>query len=162
MRRQHPYVKPKDTISSDWGDTMKSIKPGRGPSAMGAAGSLFAVIFGIFWTIMAFSITRDAPFPLVGIVFPLFGFVFIGFGIVQAVYHFKNATGRNRMSTFDIVDADREPDPLDRFAGRPPRASRGNESADRSADSGGKSFCPYCGDKIEASYRYCPKCGESV
>ena len=30
---------------------MKSIKPGRGPSAMGAMGSAFAVIFGIFWTI---------------------------------------------------------------------------------------------------------------
>lgn len=34
---------------------MKSIKPGRGPSAMGALGSIICVVFGIFWTIMASS-----------------------------------------------------------------------------------------------------------
>ena len=39
---------------------MKSIKPGRGPSAMGAMGSIIAVIFGIFWTIAAASM--GAPF----------------------------------------------------------------------------------------------------
>ena len=27
---------------------MKHIKPGRGPSAMGAAGSLIAAVFGVF------------------------------------------------------------------------------------------------------------------
>ena len=64
---------------------MKSIKPGRGPSAMGAMGSIIAVIFGIFWTIAAASM--GAPF-----FFPLFGVLFIIMGIVQAVYNFKNAT----------------------------------------------------------------------
>lgn len=34
---------------------MKSIKPGRGPSKIGAAGSIFAVIFGIFWCLIAAS-----------------------------------------------------------------------------------------------------------
>lgn len=29
---------------------MKSIKPGRGPSAMGAAGSIIAAVFGLIWT----------------------------------------------------------------------------------------------------------------
>ena len=32
---------------------MRSIKPGRGPSMMGAAGAVFAVIFGIIWTFAA-------------------------------------------------------------------------------------------------------------
>lgn len=141
---------------------MKSIKPGRGPSAMGAAGSIFAVIFGIFWTIMAYSITRDAPFPLVSMVFPLFGLVFIGFGVVQAVYHFKNATGRNRMSTFDIVDSNREPDPLERYAGGSPRGTQRPEAPSPAAGGEGKSFCPYCGDKIQARFRFCPKCGKPV
>ena len=76
---------------------MKSVKPGRGPSAMGAAGSIIAVIFGIFWTIGAASM--GAP-PL----FPLFGVLFVIIGIVQTVYNLKNATGKNRYSSFDIVE----------------------------------------------------------
>lgn len=32
---------------------MKSVKPGRGPSGMKFIGSVFAIVFGIFWTIMA-------------------------------------------------------------------------------------------------------------
>ena len=32
---------------------MRSIKPGRGPSAMGAVGSAAIGVFGIFWTISA-------------------------------------------------------------------------------------------------------------
>ena len=66
---------------------MKSIKPGRGPSAMGAMGSVVAIIFGIFWTIMAASM--GAP-----VFFPIFGVIFVLLGVVQAVYHFKNATGK--------------------------------------------------------------------
>ena len=34
---------------------MKSVKPGRGPSGLGFIGSVFGIIFGIFWTIMAAS-----------------------------------------------------------------------------------------------------------
>ena len=82
---------------------MKSIKPGRGPSAMGAMGSIIAVIFGIFWTIAAAHGRA--------LLFPLFGVLFIIMGIVQAVYNFKNATGEHRFSEFDIVDGAEEPDP---------------------------------------------------
>ncbi len=32
---------------------MKSIKPGRGPSMMSGIAGIGAVVFGIFWTIMA-------------------------------------------------------------------------------------------------------------
>ena len=86
---------------------MKSVKPGRGPSAMGAVGSLFAAVFGVIWTIAAASM--GAP-----VFFCLFGVVFVILGIVQAIYNFKNATGENRYSAFDIVDSAEEPDPLDR------------------------------------------------
>ena len=73
---------------------MKHIKPGRGPSAMGALGSVIAVVFGIFWTVSAASM--GAP-----ISFSIFGVLFVIVGIVQAVYNFKNAApgGRGHVRT---------------------------------------------------------------
>ena len=50
---------------------MKSVKPGRGPSAMGAMGSVIAVIFGIFWTIAAASMGAPGIFPLFGVHHPV-------------------------------------------------------------------------------------------
>lgn len=123
---------------------MKSIKPGRGPSAMGAAGSLVAIVFGVFWTIMAYTITKDAPFPMVGIIFPAFGVLFIIMGIIQTIYHYKNATGKERMSLFDITDAKEESDPLNKHFGKE------------------ISYCPYCGTKVTDEYQFCPKCGKQL
>ena len=64
---------------------MRSVKPGRGPSAMSGIGSVIAIVFGIFWTMMAYSMTRNSPFGGVATVFPLFGVLFIIVGIVQAI-----------------------------------------------------------------------------
>lgn len=125
---------------------MKSIKPGRGPSAMGLVGSIIAVLFGLFWTILAFGITRDAPFPLVGIIFPLFGVIFIIAGIANAIYSYKNVTGKERMSIIDIVDEDEEGDPLNRRFGQ----------------QNTRTFCPYCGTKTSDHYRFCPSCGSDI
>lgn len=126
---------------------------------MGAAGSIAAIVFGIFWTIMAFSMTRNAPFPMIGTIFPLFGVVFVVTGIVQAVIHFKNATGRNRMSLYDIVDADEEPDPLDRgrnrrMSSRPASRAEGTDQA--------AGYCPYCGTELRSEFAFCPKCGKPL
>ena len=131
---------------------MKSVKPGRGPSAMGAVGSVIAVIFGIFWTIMASSM--GAP-----IFFPLFGVLFIIVGIVQAIYNFKNATGENRCSAFDIVDSSEEPDPLDRHF----RPESGAEAAPaEDGESGDFRFCPYCGARLGSGFTFCGKCGKRL
>ncbi|WP_297989720.1 zinc-ribbon domain-containing protein [Anoxybacillus sp.] len=124
---------------------MKSIKPGRGPSMQGFVGSLFSIIFGIFWTFMTFSITKDSPFPGTQI-FPLFGLIFVGLGIFQAVYHYKNATGKERMSIVDIVDEHEEKDPLNERFGR----------------SEGKKYCSSCGTNIQADFRFCPSCGKEL
>ncbi|WP_438434089.1 zinc-ribbon domain-containing protein [Gorillibacterium sp. sgz500922] len=166
---------------------MKSFKPGRGPSALSGIGSIVAVLFGIFWTVMAFSITRGAPGPI-SLIFPLFGVLFILTGIVQAVYHFKNASGRNRMSLFDIVDSREEPDPLDRFVSdRYPQerpADAGWRTAQSSADPNRAdpehgaspesdsrpapdrkfegSYCPFCGGKLREDFRFCPHCGKEI
>lgn len=126
---------------------MKSIKPGRGPSGMNAMGSIVGVIFGIIWTIMV--ISAGAP-PI----FVLFGVLFIIMGVVNAIYHYKNATGENRYSTYDITDSTEESDPLNtRF---------GSQQAYRSEPSGAAGFCPYCGRSVSVDYDFCPGCGKRL
>ena len=55
---------------------MKSMKPGRGPSMMGGVGSVVAIVFGVFWTILAAGITSGASEMgapgIISVVFPLF------------------------------------------------------------------------------------------
>ena len=129
---------------------MKSIKPGRGPSMMGAVGAAFAVVFGIIWTMAA--AYMGAPF-----FFPLFGLVFIGIGVFNVIYNLKNATGKNRYSAYDIVDANEEPDPLN--------ARFGNEdtAADNAAPASNSfAFCPYCGMELEEDFAFCPRCGKQL
>lgn len=123
---------------------MKSVKPGRGPSMMSGVGSVAGILFGIIWTIAAASM--GAP-----VFFPLFGLVFIGIGVAQAVYHFRNATGENRYSTFDIVDGDEESDPLNQRFG-----------AQKEAEAGDPGYCPYCGARAEEGYEFCRKCGKKL
>ena len=130
---------------------MKSIKPGRGPSMMGAVGSAVAIIFGIFWTFTAFSM--QAP-----VFFPIFGVIFIIIGIVQLLYNIKNASGKNRFSVYDITDSNEESDPLDNFINR-------QDSQDFEIDENHSSdiaFCPYCGTKIKVDFIYCKKCGKKL
>lgn len=124
---------------------MKSIKPGRGPSFMGGILSIAVGIFGIIWTIVAVNIG--------GGFVALFGIIFVFVAIVSAVYNFKNATGKNRYSAFDLTDGEEEPDPLNlRFGARP----------DANPRSSGSAFCPYCGTKVEGEYAYCNKCGKKL
>lgn len=146
---------------------MKSIKPGRGPSMMGAFGSAAAAVFGVFWTIGA------ASMGALGF-FVAFGFVFILIGIGQAVYNFKNATSKNRYSAFDITDGTEEPDPLNEYF-----SGGGNESLNKNTEnpsgatefSNNKAgttdeeeikFCPYCGAEVEKDFTYCTKCGKKL
>lgn len=141
---------------------MKSIKPGRGPSMMGAFGSAAVTVFGVFWTIMAMSM--GAP-----IFFALFGIIFVVMGIAQTVYNFKNATSKERFSAFDITDSSEEPDPLNEFfAGNHTEAESirsevSGRSINRSpADIRADAFCPYCGAEAEKDYQYCAKCGKKL
>jgi len=137
---------------------MKSVKPGRGPSMMGAIGSVAAIVFGIIWTIAAASM--GAP-----IFFPLFGLVFIGLGIVQAVYHFNNATSKNRYSAFDITDGTEEPDPLnERFGAQESKADELSAESNRYPEPSDEeaNFCPFCGAKLKAGYQFCKHCGKPI
>lgn len=118
---------------------MKRIYPGRRPSKMGFAGSIFSIAFGILWTILAFSMTRGLG--VIGVVFPLFGVLFVGLGIVQSVYHYKNAAGR-RASLFDVSDD---------------QAQAGSHDAQAQQD--GVRYCGYCGQRLQSDMLYCTKCG---
>lgn len=113
---------------------------------MGGIVGLFMIGFGIVWTIIAFSGA--------GVVFALFGVLWTGIAIVQTIYNFKNATGKNRYSQFDITDSQEESDPLnDRFACFDDK----NKSC---SDSGG--YCPYCGTKAKDDYKFCHNCGKEL
>ncbi|WP_442505611.1 hypothetical protein SH528x_004407 [Novipirellula sp. SH528] len=62
------------------------------PTEGGAVvGGIIAIVFGGFWTAMAFSITSHGPSGLASI-FPLFGFVFIAVGIFSAIHANKKAS----------------------------------------------------------------------
>lgn len=64
---------------------------------------VFTALFGIGWIITAVSI--GAP-----IMFPLFGIGFVLLSVIKAIFSFKNAFSQNRMSDFDIVDKEKEPE----------------------------------------------------
>lgn len=126
---------------------MKSIKPGRGPSMMSGVSSILAGVFGIIWTFAAASMG--------GGLFALFGVVFIIIAILSAVYNFKNATSENRYSSFDIVDCEAEPDPLNERFG-----SANHENSNENNNT--SFFCPYCGTPVESDFEFCKKCGKKL
>lgn len=131
---------------------MKSIKPGRGPSMLGGISSIFAALFGVFWTIMAVSMGAVFMAP--------FGLIFIGIAVVQAIYNFKNATGENRYSAFDITEDFEEADPLnERFGAKHTGSLQPPERSVMDADS---EFCPYCGTKVAKEFEFCHKCGKKL
>ncbi|MBQ9346981.1 MAG: zinc ribbon domain-containing protein [Oscillibacter sp.] len=147
---------------------MKSIKPGRGPSMLGGFSGIFGTIFAIFWTIGAASI--GAP-PM----FWLFGVGFTALMIGNTVYNFRNATGENRYSAYDITDGSEEPDPLNRrygttLNGEPVDGGGNGRDAGNGGDGwnhshhadGAVRFCPYCGAKLGDGFAFCGKCGREI
>ncbi len=130
---------------------MKSVKPGRGPSFMNMAGSIGAAVFGIIWTFG--TLTMGAPF-----FFPLFGLVFIIIALAQAFFYYKNATGQNRYSSFDITDSWEEPDPLNKkFSG-----GLNGEPLEHTNAENADSFCPYCGAAVQSGFVFCNRCGKQL
>jgi hypothetical protein len=61
----------------------------------GMAGAAIIGVFGVFWTIMAFSITSGAPdegpFSIAKIFFPLFGIAFTVFGVYMGIHTTRKA-----------------------------------------------------------------------
>ncbi len=132
---------------------MKSIKPGRGPSFKGGIISILMALFGFLWTIVAAGIG--------GGFFALFGVIFIIVAVVEAVYNFKNATGKNRYSDYDITEHGEEPDPLNERFGAVTNTVSNEEPKAQNKD-GETRYCPYCGTKAEKDYSFCKSCGKKL
>ena len=109
--------------------------------------SLFVGCFGVVWTIAAYAMG--------GGFFALFGVIFVATAVVMAIFHFKNATGKNRYSSFDVVDGREEPDPWNVRYGEEERQLE-NRSYTENA------FCPYCGAPAEEDFEFCRKCGRKL
>ncbi len=131
---------------------MRSIKPGRGPSMMGGIMGIFVAIFGVIWT--AAAVSMGAPLP-----FALFGIVFIAIAIFNTVYNFKNATGENRYSLYDITEHGEEVDPLNERFGKPDSAEHNTQTT---SPNGQNRFCPYCGTELQEDFVYCNSCGKKL
>jgi hypothetical protein len=123
---------------------------------MGGIGAIIAAGFGIFWIVITAS-TGAPSF------FPCFGFVFIAVAVLSGIYHFYNASSRNRMSTFDVTTGEEESDPIAEALD----LSRGEEEKEGISHGEGPreiegDFCPYCGTRVEADFDFCPKCGKDI
>lgn len=104
---------------------------------------IFMIFFGIVWTVIASQASG---------IFALFGVFWTCMAIAITVYNFKNATGKNRYSAYDITDSSEEPDPLNQKFGSPIDT---NEKKDNK-------FCPYCGTAVEDDFEFCNNCGKKL
>ena len=124
---------------------MRHVKPGRGPSMMGA---IFSGISALAMLIMGISM-MGSGFGLEGII----PFLFSAGAACMAVYNFKNSVSKNRYSDFDVTDPSEEPDPL-------------NEHIPWTKQNIQSGYCPYCGKPLEAAagagFVYCPYCGKKL
>jgi len=73
----------------------------------------------------------------------------------MTVYNFKNATGKNRYSAYDITEGNEEPDPLNERFGNPQATTEKKNDAD-------SKFCPYCGTPVARDFAYCNNCGKKL
>ena len=110
---------------------------------------IFVALFGVFWTICAVSM---GAWPM-----GVFGLIFVAIAIVNVVYNFKNATGKNRYSSFDITEDGEEIDPWNERFGEKREYTHYSE-----AQSTESKYCPYCGAKVQGDFEFCNQCGKRL
>ena len=131
-----------------------SVKQGRTRSAQSAVGGVFAMVFGVIWTVCAASI--GAPW-----FFSLFGLCFVAMAGFNTYISYKNATGENRYSEYDVVDINDEPDPWDAKICGDVQDFNNYNSTNKSVKKQ-TSFCPYCGTAAEKDFEFCKNCGRKL
>lgn len=124
---------------------MKQIRRGKGPSAQNGALSVLMAVVGVVWTIGALRI--GAGFVA------LFGVFFVVFAVMQAVYHFSNASGKRQDTLYEIVETEEKPTlppPVPKAPPTPP------------AKTGLGRYCPYCGEPVRTDFAFCSGCGKKL
>ena len=116
---------------------------------MSGISSILVGVFGVVWTAVAVSMG--------GGLFGIFGLIFIAMAVISAVYNIKNATSKNRYSSFDITEGGEEVDPWNERFGE-----KREENAQFENRTGESKFCPYCGTRVESGFTYCNKCGKKL
>ncbi len=112
---------------------------------MGGVIGIFMIGFGVVWTVLASQASG---------IFALFGVFWTGMAIAMTVYNFKNATGKNRYSAYDITDGHEEPDPLNEIFGTQSAEAKKGETENK--------FCPYCGTPLARDFEFCNNCGKKL
>ena len=133
---------------------MYSIKPGRGPSLLGAAVGIMILAFGVFFALQA--MRMGAP----GF-FLAFGVLFVCVAAAMVAYNLYNATQKRRMSALDITTGTEEPDPIATALGHAEPEQTSDDSSSKPRRFEGD-FCPYCGARVTDEFDYCPKCGKDI
>lgn len=116
---------------------------------MSAIVGILVALFGVFWTICAVSMGAG---PM-----GIFGLIFVAIAVVNVVYNYKNATGKNRYSSFDITEEGEEPDPWNERFGEKSEYTHCSET--QVAES---KYCPYCGAKAPGGFEFCNQCGKRL
>lgn len=111
----------------------------RAGSAVQVVMSLFVILFGIFWTMTAYSITRNndfIPFPfwIFGVFFVIIGLIVLG----SSIFGYRIPIINSMKQSKDELPYQETPD-------------YSNE------------FCPFCGAPVESgSILFCRKCGKKI
>lgn len=143
-----------------------SVKPGRGPSLMGAVGG----VVSIFALLIILSLIAKSGAPKE---FLMFGGLMLVMAVIGVIYNLVNATTKNRMSHLDITTPDEESDLIARAMGHDQSRKKSsdwrvtqerkipeNENKPKRKFEGG--FCPFCGQPLEENFDFCPGCGKDI
>lgn len=120
-------------------------------------GRIIVAGFGVLWTIMAFGITANSPWPVAKIVFPGFGILFI-IGALTVHGSESKKSDAEEKSTMES--------PVEQFNPRemdfPGQTSRNEPPVQMPAPQPRQKmivFCPYCGTAQDEDYKICESCG---
>ena len=113
----------------------------------GSEGGIIVIIFGILWTILAFSITAGSPFgPIPTIVFPGFGILFV----IAGIKNMNKPSGEEQTPAETGANRNNQEELVKQIAGAL------KETQQKKAENW---TCAYCSTLVDGEAVKCPSCG---